>query len=376
MNLSTITRSGVPLSNVTTHNDHEVCQLFYRLLTNDSIELSSLPVQCRKYTPTQEVLIGIVLGILTCATLIGNILIIVAVAVVKKLQTPSNLLLVNLATSDLLVSGIVLPFAIIFQLKGLWPFSEFLCDVFILSDVLLCTCSILSLCIISIDRYFAITRPFQYASKRTIGRIMVMILLAWLLAALISVPPFIGWKEKFVKGECKYSDSLSYQIYATFGAFYVPLFIMLFLYGKILLLAKRIANLDIKQRSQKTSCCSATVVLSNQNATECRKSSLQQAMNCSFMQQDQQDPVKEKEDDSVFYKRYTITKLYNRSSMNVYKKSKLSSEVKAIKTLGIIMGCFTVCWCPFFIIQVLFYLLYLIIPFFTAYLAHLQSHWV
>nr|ANO39006.1 GCR026 [Schmidtea mediterranea] len=350
MNRSTVTNYELLLSNFSSQLGFEICKFYYELLNNNSIGFFEIPQICRKYTPTQEVFIGLILSILTFSTLVGNILIIIAVTLVKKLQTPSNLLIVNLATSDLLVSGIVLPFAIIFQLKGFWPFSEFLCDTFILSDVLLCTCSILSLCIISIDRYFAITRPLQYASKRTTGRISIMIVSVWVLAGLISVPPFIGWKEKFVKNECKYSDSLSYQIYATFGAFYVPLFIMLFLYGKILLLAKRIANLDLKQRSQKTSRRNSTVVFSNHNTTENRKPSLQQTMNCSFIQHDHRES-NDKSEEMAFSKRYTITKLYNRTSMNLYKKSKLSSEVKAIKTLGIIMGCFTICWCPFFIIQ-------------------------
>jgi len=34
-------------------------------------------------------------------------------------------------------------------------------------DVMLCTASILNLCAISIDRYFVITHPLQYATKRT-----------------------------------------------------------------------------------------------------------------------------------------------------------------------------------------------------------------
>ena len=40
-------------------------------------------------------------------------------------------------------------------------------------------------------RYFVITRPFQYAMKRTPVRMMAMIAAAWLLSALISIPPLL-----------------------------------------------------------------------------------------------------------------------------------------------------------------------------------------
>ncbi|KAH8860680.1 5-hydroxytryptamine receptor 1 [Schistosoma japonicum] len=123
-----------------------------------------------------------------------------------------------------------------------------MCDMFISFDVLLCTASILNLCAISIDRYLAITRPLRYAAKRTPKRMMVMIILVWLFSALISIPPMFGFKEPFISGTCEYSSNIIYQTYATCGAFYIPLIVMLILYGRILILARNMAQADAKQQ--------------------------------------------------------------------------------------------------------------------------------
>ena len=127
----------------------------------------------------------IVCGLIICVTILGNVLVCTAVAIVKKLRTPSNLLIVSLAVSDLLVASLVMPFALVYEVKGRWVFGQQICDVWTSLDVFLCTSSILNLCMISIDRYFVITRPFQYAMKRTPARISLMIFAVWLVSALI-----------------------------------------------------------------------------------------------------------------------------------------------------------------------------------------------
>uniref|UniRef100_A0A5K4F2A2 G_PROTEIN_RECEP_F1_2 domain-containing protein n=1 Tax=Schistosoma mansoni TaxID=6183 RepID=A0A5K4F2A2_SCHMA len=194
------------------------------------------------------IIIGIFLTICSICTFIGNLLVVLAIGLVKKLRTPSNFLIVSLAVSDLLVGLLVQPLATLRELYGYWPFGEGMCDMFISFDVLMCTASILNLCAISIDRYLAITRPLRYAAKRTPKRMMIMILLVWLFSALISIPPMFGFKEPFVTGLCEYSSNIIYQIYATCGAFYIPLIVMLILYGRILILARNMAHADAKQQ--------------------------------------------------------------------------------------------------------------------------------
>ncbi|KAH9287102.1 D(2) dopamine receptor A [Echinococcus granulosus] len=182
--------------------------------------------------------------IITALTILGNTLVISAVLLVHKLRCPSNFLIVSLAASDLMVSIIVMPFSTYLEYRQYWDLGEVACDIFIVFDVFLCTASILNLCAISIDRYLAVTRPFQYVYKRTPKRMLIMILTAWSISALISIPPIFGFKDEFVPGKCAYSQNFIYQIYACFGAFYIPLIVMLILYGRIVILARRIVKSD------------------------------------------------------------------------------------------------------------------------------------
>ena len=110
-----------------------------------------------------------------------------------------------------------------------------MCDLWISSDVLLCTASILNLCCISLDRYFAITRPLTYSGQRSPKLAKIMIAAVWVASVIISLPPVFGWKEakRRAANECLLNMLLSYRIYSSMGSFYLPCLIMVFVYLRI-----------------------------------------------------------------------------------------------------------------------------------------------
>lgn len=65
----------------------------------------------------------------------------------------SNLFFVSLAVADLLLSTLVMPFAIVNDLSGEWMFGRDYCNMWIATDVMCCTASIISLLAISLERY-------------------------------------------------------------------------------------------------------------------------------------------------------------------------------------------------------------------------------
>jgi len=104
------------------------------------------------YTEWQAALIAAVCGLMIMGTVVGNVLVCTAVAIVRRLRTPSNLLIVSLAVSDLLVAVLVMPLAIAYEVMGRWSYGQHVCDMWTSLDVMLCTASILNLCAISVDR--------------------------------------------------------------------------------------------------------------------------------------------------------------------------------------------------------------------------------
>ncbi|TKS89321.1 D(5)-like dopamine receptor [Collichthys lucidus] len=72
----------------------------------------------------------------------------------------TNSFVISLAVSDLFVAVLVMPWEAIPEVTGTWLFGRF-CEVWIAFDIMCSTASILNLCIISVDRYWAIASPFN-----------------------------------------------------------------------------------------------------------------------------------------------------------------------------------------------------------------------
>ena len=61
-------------------------------------------------------------------------------------------------------------------------FGKVWCDIYGALDVFLCTSSIMNICLISLDRYWSITKAIQYLNQRTPNRVALMIVMVWVLS--------------------------------------------------------------------------------------------------------------------------------------------------------------------------------------------------
>jgi hypothetical protein len=81
-----------------------------------------------------------------------------------------------------------------------WFFSgHVLCRIWLSVDYTASTASIFNLLTLSLDRYWSITSPLQYITKRTRGRALSLIGIAWGLSLLWVIPIF-GWDQFFIIG--------------------------------------------------------------------------------------------------------------------------------------------------------------------------------
>jgi hypothetical protein len=130
----------------------------------------------------------------------------------------------------------VLPFSATLEiLDGQWLFGRTFCHIWLAIDVLYCTASIYGLMFISIERYIGVTRPLRYPIIITHRRTIFAILTAWLVAILVSIVPFLGWNKqvKSTEQSCLVNDNLSYVLFSCSFSFYIPLIIILCVYGRI-----------------------------------------------------------------------------------------------------------------------------------------------
>ncbi|XP_029940588.1 5-hydroxytryptamine (serotonin) receptor 1A b [Salarias fasciatus] len=322
-----------------------------------------------------QVVTSFLLGALILCAIFGNACVVAAIALERSLQNVANYLIGSLAVTDLMVSVLVLPMAALQQVLNRWTLGQVPCDIFISLDVLCCTSSILHLCAIALDRYWAITEPIEYMKKRTPRRAAVLISVTWLVGFSISVPPMLVMRSQPSsiedREQCKIRQDLWYTIYSTFGAFYIPLTLMLVLYGRIFKAARfRIRRTVCKTEKKKVSdsCLALSPALFH-------KKTHGDAQGKSWKSSVEPRPlpsangaVKHAEDGESL----EIIEVHSNSRCNLplpntpssvplfesrhekateaKRKIALARERKTVKTLGIIMGTFILCWLPFFIV--------------------------
>ncbi|XP_066584740.1 dopamine D2-like receptor isoform X2 [Prorops nasuta] len=177
---------------------------------------------------------ALMLVVVPCLTLFGNVLVILAVVRERTLQTVTNYFIVSLAVADLLVAVLVMPFAVYVLVNGAWSLPGFVCDFYIAMDVTCSTSSIFNLVAISIDRYIAVTQPIKYAKHKNNRRVWLTILLVWVISAAIGSPIVLGLNNTpdRLPDLCLFYNT-DFIIYSSLSSFYIPCIIMVFLYYNI-----------------------------------------------------------------------------------------------------------------------------------------------
>ncbi|XP_068424109.1 5-hydroxytryptamine receptor 7-like [Clinocottus analis] len=324
--------------------------------------------QILSYGWAEKVLIGGVLTMLTLVTICGNLLVVISVCFVKKLRQPSNYLIVSLAVADLSVALAVMPFVSITDLiGGQWIFGQFFCNVFIAMDVMCCTASIMSLCVISIDRYLGITKPLTYPVRQNGCCMAKMVLSVWLLSASITLPPLFGWAQNVNDGRvCLISQDFGYTVYSTAVAFYIPMSVMLIMYNRIYRAAKlsaakhtitcfpREGERGAAPRGARRGHEAQRPAVSGETGSvegtegEPEAEEEEESLDCVAAAFKLQREVEEECSTRVsrFLKTGEQHQRRKRKNQSIFKR-----EQKAAATLGIVVGAFTFCWLPFFLVS-------------------------
>lgn len=190
--------------------------------------------------PWQVAFIGITTGLLSLATVTGNLLVLISFKVNTELKTVNNYFLLSLACADLIIGTVSMNLYTTYLLMGRWVLGTLACDLWLALDYVASNASVMNLLLISFDRYFSVTRPLSYRAKRTPRRAVLMIGLAWTVSFVLWAPAILFWQylvgeRTVLAGQC-YIQFLSQPI-ITFGtaiaAFYLPVTVMCTLYWRI-----------------------------------------------------------------------------------------------------------------------------------------------
>jgi adrenergic receptor alpha-1A len=179
----------------------------------------------------------------------------------------------------------------------------------------------MGLCIISIDRYIGVSYPLRYPTIVTQRRGLRALLCVWAFSLVISIGPLFGWRQPAPEDEtiCQINEEPGYVLFSALGSFYVPLTIILVMYCRVYVVAKRESRgLKSGLKTDKSDSEQVTLRIHRKNAQAEGGGGVGSAKNKTH---------------------FSVRLL------------KFSREKKAAKTLGIVVGCFVLCWLPFFLVM-------------------------
>ncbi|KAM4696142.1 adenosine receptor A1-like [Rhinophrynus dorsalis] len=175
-------------------------------------------------------------------SVVGNILICLAVLNDRRLRTVTNYFLLSLAIADILVGAVAIPCAIVLDI-GVTRCNLYCCLFMSCNLMTFSLASIFGLLAVAVERYISILCPFHYRAFVTPRISLVVILGTWLLAAFTGMMPLMGWRKPYPpNSECLFGTliSESYMVYLIFfGCVLPPLVVMLFFYARIFLEIRR-----------------------------------------------------------------------------------------------------------------------------------------
>ncbi|KAL5284375.1 GPRDOP2 family protein [Megaselia abdita] len=326
------------------------------------------------------------------ATVFGNSLVILAVIRERYLHTATNYFIGSLAVADCLVGLVVMPFSALYEvLDNTWFFGTDWCDIWRSLDVLFSTASILNLCVISLDRYWAITDPFSYPMRMTRKRAMGLIFAVWVCSSAISFPAIVWWRaardDEMPAYKCTFTEHLGYLVFSSTISFYLPLVVMVFTYCRIYraaVIQTRSLKIGTKQVLMASGELQLTLRIHRGGTTRepstahhqithhHRGSSSHHHFNhpssgsasgalpgtlgnhmggttTSTPEEPEDEPLAALHNNGISRGHRQMGKNFSLSR----KLAKFAKEKKAAKTLGIVMGVFIVCWLPFFVVNLL-----------------------
>lgn len=170
--------------------------VFVKLVREDtvyyytSMSLNHSSIITKDWSSTEIIVSSFVLLVVNVLAISGNLMVLFVILRSKELnRKESNWFVMNLALADLFVAFTVIPTSVDTLIHGEFrlglAFEEFIG----FANFLFCICSIMNLQLLSIDRWFAIAKPFKYIAIVSPRKASAACTFIWVYATLCALPP-------------------------------------------------------------------------------------------------------------------------------------------------------------------------------------------
>ena len=217
-------------------------------LSNSTNSTSQPVFQCnlcdRFTTESDKIAYAVFLAVVLLFSFVGNMLVCFAIAYSPRLrENPTNTFIFSLSISDMLYAVMQTPLRISSILHGdSFCYNIHICRLHIFTDLIFSPCTISTLFVISIDRFFCITSPFMYQENMSKFAAKIVIGCVWLYSFMWAGISAFDWespgKSPIIIDKCRcFNQNFYFYMTSYFIVTLIPLVIMGVLYGMILRVA-------------------------------------------------------------------------------------------------------------------------------------------
>ncbi|XP_070818670.1 teleost multiple tissue opsin 3a [Chaetodon trifascialis] len=202
---------------------------------------------------TGHTVVAVCLGFILVAGILSNFLVLLIFAKFRCLWTPINLILLNISLSDILVCVFGTPFSFAASLHGRWLIGEHGCKWYGFANSLFGIVSLVSLSVLSYERYTTVLRSSE-VDMSDFRKAWFCIAGSWLYSLLWTFPPFLGWSSYGPEGpgttcsvqwHLRSPTSVSYVLCLFIFCLLLPLLLMVYSYGRILVAIRRVGKINL-----------------------------------------------------------------------------------------------------------------------------------
>ncbi|KAM3611997.1 uncharacterized protein V6R79_000695 [Siganus canaliculatus] len=202
---------------------------------------------------TGHTVVAVCLGFILVAGILSNFLVLLIFAKFRSLWTPINLILLNISLSDILVCVFGTPFSFAASLHGRWLIGEYGCKWYGFANSLFGIVSLVSLAVLSYERYNTVLLSSK-ADISDFRKAWFCVGGSWLYSLFWTVPPFLGWSSYGPEGpgttcsvqwHLRSPTSISYVLCLFIFCLLLPLLLMVYSYGRILVAIRRVGKINL-----------------------------------------------------------------------------------------------------------------------------------
>ena len=181
----------------------------------------------------------VLFSVINVAAFFGNLSVCYGVYRNQRLRTLTNMFVVALAVSDILISICCMPFTVATLIRGRWIFDEHVCRFQGFAMFTFALASLLTMGVIAISRYFRVVKTQKFIELFTKRTIFMYVAAVWCAALLGSVPPLLfekeGYKFQPAKAMCMYTfeTNVAFTVFIECVYISTPLTFIVFCYTKV-----------------------------------------------------------------------------------------------------------------------------------------------